>query len=86
VLPLHHRANTVCGRTYGFHSQSQAADMSQEYRLILKNADKPGYTPDLECYFRHGGYETLRKALSTPPKDLPDGKKLSAGEQIREDV
>ena len=33
--------------------------MPQEYRLILKHADEPGYTPDLECYLRHGGYETL---------------------------
>jgi NADH-quinone oxidoreductase subunit F len=60
--------------------------MPSEYRLVLKHADTAGYTPDLECYLRHGGYETLRKALSMPAKDLPDGKKLSAQEQIREDV
>ena len=34
--------------------------MPQEYRLILKHADAPGYANDLECYLRHGGYETLR--------------------------
>ena len=44
--------------------------MPQEYRLILKYADEPGYTPDLECYLRHGGYEALKKALAIPPKDL----------------
>jgi NADH-quinone oxidoreductase subunit F len=60
--------------------------MPQEYRLILKHVDSPGYTPDLDCYLRHGGYDTLRKALSLTPKDLPDGKKLSGPEQIREDV
>src|SRR6187455_1574810 len=60
--------------------------MPQEFRLILKHADTAGYTPDIDCYMRHGGYETLKKALSIPPKDLPDGKKLSAQEQIREDV
>jgi NADH-quinone oxidoreductase subunit F len=60
--------------------------MPSEHRLVLKHADTPGYTPDLECYLRHGGYETLKKALSMPLKDLPDGKKLSAQEQIREDV
>jgi len=60
--------------------------MPQEYRLILKNADQPGYTPDMECYLRHGGYESLKKALSLGPKDLPDGKKMSPQEQIREDV
>src|SRR5215469_6263831 len=60
--------------------------MPQEYRLILKYADEPGYTPDIECYLKHGGYETLKKALAIQPKDLPDGKKMSPQEQIREDV
>ncbi|MGA2175629.1 MAG: NADH-quinone oxidoreductase subunit NuoF [Verrucomicrobiota bacterium] len=60
--------------------------MPQEYRLILKNVDRPGYTPDLECYRRHGGYEVLKKALALPPKDLPGGKKLSPQEQLREEV
>lgn len=60
--------------------------MPQEYRLILKQADQPGYTPDIECYLRHGGYEALRKALALPTKDLPDGKKQTAQEQIRDEV
>ncbi|MGN6553282.1 MAG: NADH-quinone oxidoreductase subunit NuoF [Verrucomicrobiota bacterium] len=60
--------------------------MPQEFKLILKHADQPGYTPDLDCYVRHGGYEALKKALALQPKDLADGKKLSGPEQIREDV
>jgi NADH-quinone oxidoreductase subunit F len=60
--------------------------MPQEYRLVLKNADAPGYTPDIDCYLRHGGYEVLKKALTFPPKTLADGKALTAQEQIREDV
>lgn len=60
--------------------------MPQEYRLILKQADQPGYTPDIECYIRHGGYETLQKALRLPVRDLPDGKKMSPQEQIRDEV
>jgi len=60
--------------------------MAQEYRLILKYADAPGYANDMDCYLRHGGYEALKKALTLPPKVLPDGKKVSAPEQIREDV
>lgn len=60
--------------------------MPQEYRQILKNVDQPGYTPDLECYLRHGGYETLKKALALAPKTLPDGKTLSGPEQLREEV
>jgi NADH-quinone oxidoreductase subunit F len=60
--------------------------MPSEYRLILKYADRPGYTPDIDCYLRHGGYESLKKALAIQPKDLPDGKKMSGPEQIRDDV
>jgi NADH-quinone oxidoreductase subunit F len=60
--------------------------MPQEYRLILKHVDAPGYTPDIECYLRHGGYETLRKALAMAPRELPDGKRMTAQEQIRDEV
>jgi NADH-quinone oxidoreductase subunit F len=60
--------------------------MPQEYRLILKHADEPGYTPDIECYLRHGGYEALKKALAIAAKDLTDGKKMSGPEQIRDEV
>jgi len=60
--------------------------MPQEHKLVLKYADEPGYTPDVECYLRHGGYEVLKKALAMPAKDLPGGKKKSAQEQIRDDV
>jgi len=60
--------------------------MPEQRKLILKHADSPGYTPDIGCYLRHGGYEALKKALATAPRDLPDGKKLSAQEVVREDV
>ncbi|MGZ8937884.1 MAG: NADH-quinone oxidoreductase subunit NuoF [Limisphaerales bacterium] len=60
--------------------------MPQEYRLILKNIDQPGYTNDLDCYLRHGGYEALKRALAIAPKALPDGKTMSAPEQIRDEV
>jgi len=60
--------------------------MPEQYKLVLKYADEPGYTPDIECYLRHGGYESLKKALAIQPKDLPDGKKMPGPEQIREDV
>src|SRR5213596_2994087 len=60
--------------------------MPQEYRQILKYTDEPGYTPDIECYLRHGGYEALKKALAIQPKDLPDGKRVSASEQLRDEV
>src|SRR5579863_7780164 len=60
--------------------------MPQEYRLILKYADEPCYTPGLECYLRHGGYEALKKALAIVPKTLPDGRQISGPAQIRDDV
>jgi NADH-quinone oxidoreductase subunit F len=60
--------------------------MPTEHRLILKYADEPGYTSDLDCYLRHGGYEALKKGLALQPKTLPDGKHLSGAEQIREEV
>ena len=42
----------------------------QERRIILKHIDQPGYTTDLDCYLRHGGYEVLRKALQRKPEEL----------------
>jgi len=60
--------------------------MPSEHRLILKHIDQPGYTPDLECYLRHGGYEVLKKALALPPKILPDGRTMSPPEQLRDEV
>jgi NADH-quinone oxidoreductase subunit F len=68
----------------GFHPGTKT--MPQEYRLILKNADQPGYTTDLACYLQHGGYEVLKKALNTAPKTMPDGKTVSGPEQLREEV
>ncbi len=60
--------------------------MPSEYKLVLKYADQPGYAPDIECYLKHGGYEALKKALALQPLDLPDGKKKSPQEQIRDEV
>lgn len=41
-----------------------------EKRMILKYADKPEYTPDIDCYKRHGGYEVLKKAFSMKPEEV----------------
>jgi len=60
--------------------------MPEPFKLILKNLDEPGFTPDIGCYQRHGGYEALKRALAMPARDLPDGKKLSPQESLREDV
>jgi NADH-quinone oxidoreductase subunit F len=42
----------------------------QERRIIYKHVDEPGYTADIDCYLRHGGYEVLKKALQAKPEDL----------------
>ncbi len=34
-----------------------------EHRLIFKNIGRPDWTPDIDCYLRHGGYEQLKKAI-----------------------
>ena len=60
--------------------------MPQEHRLILACVDQPGYTTDLDCYVRHGGYSTLRAAIQLPSRTLPDGRALTAADQIRKDV
>lgn len=41
-----------------------------ETRVILKYADEPGYTNDIDCYVKHGGYETLKKAMGMKPEDI----------------
>jgi NADH-quinone oxidoreductase subunit F len=60
--------------------------MPNECRLILKYTDQPGYTPDIECYLRHGGYEVLEKALALQSRTLPDGKTQTPQEFIRQEV
>src|SRR5690606_16388025 len=42
----------------------------KETRLIFKHIDQPGYTPDIDCYMRHGGYETLKKAATMKPEEI----------------
>ena len=48
-----------------------------EKRIVFKNIDVAGYTPDIECYQRHGGYAELKKALAMKPEDITDEVKKS---------
>jgi NADH-quinone oxidoreductase subunit F len=48
-----------------------------EKRLIFKHIDAPGYTNDLECYLRHGGYAQLKKALTLKPGEIVTEVKTS---------
>ena len=49
----------------------------QQHRLIFKHIDEPGYSNDLACYVRNGGYEVLRKAVGRKPEELIDEVKKS---------
>lgn len=60
--------------------------MPVQTRLILKHVDQPGYTPDLACYERHGGYAVLGRALALEPHAQPDGRLMSPQEQLRQEV
>ena len=60
--------------------------MPKEHRIILKHADAPGYRSDIECYERHGGYNTLRTALKRKAKKDAEGNPLTPQAQVREEV
>jgi NADH-quinone oxidoreductase subunit F len=48
-----------------------------EHRLIYKNIGRPGWTTDLDCYLREGGYEQLKQALTTSRSDIVNKVKNS---------
>ena len=60
--------------------------MPKEHRLILKDADRPGYTPDIGCYLKNGGYAVLKKVLKVKTKRGADGKMVPVPEWIRDQV
>ena len=41
-----------------------------EQRMILKFADQPEYTADIDCYLKHDGYAILRAAVQRRREDL----------------
>jgi NADH-quinone oxidoreductase subunit F len=49
----------------------------REKRIVFKNIDVPGYTPDVECYLKHGGYAELKKALAMKPEEIVEEVKKS---------
>jgi len=51
--------------------------MPEERRLIFRHIGQPGYSDDLDCYLRHGGYSVLRKAVARPPAELVEEVKKS---------
>jgi NADH-quinone oxidoreductase subunit F len=49
----------------------------REKRIVFANIDREGYTPDLDCYLAHGGYEELRKAITLPKETIVNEVKAS---------
>ena len=41
-----------------------------ERPLIYANLRKPGYSIDIDCYIKHGGYEALKKAVAMKPDEV----------------
>lgn len=48
-----------------------------ERRIIFKHIDEAGYSNDIACYQKHGGYEVLKKSVAEKPQDLRDEVKKS---------
>ncbi len=46
-------------------------------RIIFQHIDELGYTNDIGCYVRHGGYEVLKQAVTRKPEELIDEVKKS---------
>ena len=49
----------------------------REKRIIFKNIDRPGWTNDIDCYLRDGGYEELKKAVTMKPQQIVNEVKIA---------
>ncbi|SVA48324.1 uncharacterized protein METZ01_LOCUS101178, partial [marine metagenome] len=59
--------------------------MPKEHRLVLKHADEAGYTNDIKCYLKYGGYKTLKKLFRLKPRKTGDAV-VTPQETIRSEV
>ncbi|MDR1497218.1 MAG: NADH-quinone oxidoreductase subunit NuoF [Puniceicoccales bacterium] len=48
-----------------------------EQRVLLARAGMQGYTTDIDCYLRHGGYAAFRKALTMEPAAIREEVRVS---------
>jgi NADH-quinone oxidoreductase subunit F len=49
----------------------------RERRIVFKNIDREGWTTDIDCYLKDGGYEELKKALTMKPEEIVNEVKAS---------
>src|SRR5258708_16862314 len=50
----------------------------REKRIIFKNIDREGWTTDIDCYEKDGGYEDLRAAFRLTPEQIVNEVKTSS--------
>src|ERR1700716_3115804 len=50
----------------------------REKRIIFKNIDREGWTTDIDCYEKDGGYEDLRAAFRMAPEQIVNEVKTSS--------
>jgi NADH-quinone oxidoreductase subunit F len=50
----------------------------REKRIIFKNIDRDGWTTDIDCYEKDGGYEDLRAAFRMAPEQIVNEVKTSS--------
>ena len=55
----------------------QCTPHPREKRIIFKNIDREGWTPDIDCYEKDGGYQDLRSALQMAPERIVSEVKTS---------
>src|SRR5437762_4938623 len=48
-----------------------------EHRLVYQNVGRAGWTTDIDCYLREGGYEDLRKAVKMTREEIVNEVKTS---------
>ncbi|MED5381904.1 MAG: NADH-quinone oxidoreductase subunit F, partial [Verrucomicrobiota bacterium] len=59
--------------------------MPKETKLVLKHVDEAGYTNDILCYLKHGGYRTLKKVFRLKPRKAGDVV-VTPQETVRKEV
>src|SRR5260370_38989930 len=42
----------------------------RERRIVFKNIDRAGWTTDIDCYLKDGGYVELKNALTMNPEQV----------------
>jgi NADH-quinone oxidoreductase subunit F len=69
-------AASLLSRDTGYRKTVRAPHPA-ERRLVLRHVGLQDYDASLDCYLRHGGYESLKKALAMKPDEIVNEVKAS---------